>query len=81
MVVAPDADDERSDWTPEELEAGLERTIDVAHRGTSVMFTGTEFLVQFAVPNFYFHLTAAYAILRSQGVQVTKGDFLGFSFG
>jgi uncharacterized protein len=39
--------------------------------------SGTEFLVQHAVPNFYFHLTTAYAILRHNGVEVGKKDYLG----
>lgn len=65
----------------EDLEAGLERTIAIAHRGQSVEFTGAEFLAQFALPNFYFHLTTAYGLLRLQGVPLTKGDFMGFSFG
>lgn len=38
---------------------------------------GHEFVLQHAIPNFYFHLTTAYAILRSQGVDVGKKDFLG----
>ena len=39
--------------------------------------TGADYLVQHAVPNFYFHLTTAYAILRHNGVSVGKRDFLG----
>jgi uncharacterized protein len=39
--------------------------------------TGADYLVQHAVPNFYFHLTTAYAILRHNGVNVGKRDFLG----
>ena len=61
----------------EATEAGLARTIEVAHRGVSTRYTGSQFLQQFAVPSFFFHLTAAYAILRHKGVPVTKGDFLG----
>ena len=57
--------------------AGLERTIEVAHRGASTRYSGSQFLQQFAVPSFFFHFTAAYAILRHKGVPVTKGDFLG----
>jgi len=38
--------------------------------------TGTEYLVQFALPNFYFHLTTAYAILRHNGVPLGKADFI-----
>lgn len=38
---------------------------------------GKDYLVQHAIPNFYFHVTAAYAILRSNGVDLGKGDYLG----
>ena len=39
--------------------------------------SGEEFLTQHAVPNMYFHVTTAYAILRHNGVEVGKKDFLG----
>ncbi len=39
--------------------------------------TGADFFVEHALPNFYFHLTTAYAILRHAGVKVGKRDFLG----
>jgi hypothetical protein len=39
--------------------------------------TGADYLLQHAVPNFFFHLTTAYAILRHNGVSVGKRDFLG----
>lgn len=38
---------------------------------------GDEYLVQFALPNFYFHVTTAYSILRHEGVQLGKTDYLG----
>ena len=62
---------------PRELQAGLDRQIEVQHRGGSKRFTGRQFLLEFAIPNFYFHLTTAYCILRHAGVELTKGDFLG----
>ena len=40
-------------------------------------FTGANFLLSFSQPNFYFHATTAYAILRAQGVALGKRDFLG----
>lgn len=40
-------------------------------------FTGSDYVQTFALPNFYFHLTAAYAILRMKGVQIGKMDYLG----
>ena len=39
--------------------------------------SGQDYLLNFALPNFYFHLTAAYAILRQHGVPLEKEDYLG----
>ena len=39
--------------------------------------SGQDYLLKFALPNFYFHLTAAYAILRQAGVPLHKEDYLG----
>jgi len=39
--------------------------------------TGYEFAIQHAIPNFYFHMTTAYSILRHNGVEVGKKDYLG----
>lgn len=39
--------------------------------------TGTEYVIQHAVPNLYFHITTAYAILRHNGVEIGKKDYLG----
>jgi hypothetical protein len=39
--------------------------------------TGADYFTQHAMPNFYFHLTTAYAILRHNGVSIGKRDFLG----
>lgn len=44
--------------------------------GSGYRFTGDEYLAGFALPNFYFHVTSAYAILRNQGVSLGKPDFL-----
>lgn len=43
-----------------------------------VALKAPEFLLQYALPNFFFHVTTAYAILRGQGVAVGKEDFDGF---
>jgi uncharacterized protein len=40
-------------------------------------FNGQTYLIQFALPNFYFHTTMAYAILRHNGVEIGKRDFMG----
>ena len=54
-----------------------ERKITRKIRGADRIFSGADYLYQFALPNFYFHLTTAYAILRHNGVELGKADFLG----
>ena len=44
--------------------------------GNTMTFTGLDYLLMFAMPNFYFHVTTTYAILRHNGVELGKGDFL-----
>jgi len=46
-------------------------------RGQPRTFTGANYLQQFVVPNLYFHVTTAYDILRHNGVELAKMDFLG----
>jgi uncharacterized protein len=46
-------------------------------RGQPKVFTGANYLQQFVVPNLYFHVTTAYDILRHNGVEIGKLDFLG----
>ncbi|MEO7158889.1 MAG: DUF1993 domain-containing protein [Vicinamibacterales bacterium] len=44
--------------------------------GMGYRFVGREYLTGFALPNFFFHVTTAYALLRAQGVALGKPDFL-----
>jgi len=53
------------------------RNIQLTAGGNELKFTGQDYLLQFVVPNFYFHITTTYAILRHNGVDVGKIDFLG----
>ena len=46
-------------------------------RGVPKTFVGVDYLLKYALPNFYFHVTTTYAILRHNGVEVGKGDFVG----
>jgi hypothetical protein len=62
---------------PAALEAALERTIELPIRGGTKSYRGDRFLLEFALPNFFFHMTLAYAILRKEGVPLEKGDFMG----
>jgi hypothetical protein len=43
-------------------------------RGKETRFNGLQYLLGFAYPNFYFHVTTAYAILRANGVDIGKDD-------
>ena len=45
--------------------------------GGSVDFTGQSYVLGFVLPNFYFHITTAYALLRMRGVPIGKMDYLG----
>ncbi len=60
------------------LEAGAEREI-VFPIGPSIKakMVGRDYLVHFVLPNYYFHLTTAYDLLRYAGVEIGKRDFLG----
>jgi uncharacterized protein len=53
------------------------RMIVFPMRGKPHEMRGDAYLTTFALPNFYFHLTAAYAILRANGVDLGKGDYMG----
>ena len=59
------------------FEAGVTREVTFP-RGPSATVTmqGEVYLTRFAVPNFYFHAATAYAILRKNGIQIGKQDFL-----
>ena len=46
-------------------------------RRTSSSFPAADYLLHFAMPNFYFHLTTAYDILRASGVEIGKRNFMG----
>jgi hypothetical protein len=62
---------------PEQIDGSEERTITLQLRGNAVTFQGMPYLLTFALPNFYFHVTTAYDILRHNGVELGKMDFLG----
>lgn len=54
------------------------RPIVLKLRAGEMTFTAEDFLLGFAQPNFYFHVTTAYDILRHNGVELGKRDFLGW---
>ena len=59
------------------LEGAETRDIKVPAGERTLEFKGLEFLGQYAIPNVFFHVTTAYAILRHNGVDIGKRDFLG----
>ncbi len=62
---------------PAQIDGSEDRDITIPIRGETHTFKGQPYLVHFALPNFYFHVTTAYAILRHCGVGIGKRDFLG----
>lgn len=52
------------------------RSITLKMRGNDVTMPGEAFVYTYAMPQFYFHLTTAYNILRHNGIEVGKGDFM-----
>jgi uncharacterized protein len=60
-----------------EIDGQEGRTITLNIGGQSMSFQGQPYLLNFALPNFFFHLTTAYLILRHNGVQIGKRDFIG----
>jgi hypothetical protein len=61
----------------EEVDALQGKDVTFKLRDFAIPFTAENFLLSFSLPNFYFHSTTAYDILRSKGVPVGKRDFLG----
>ncbi len=59
------------------FEGAESRAITFPIAGKPFAMDGADYLSHFALPNFYFHLTAAYSILRANGVELGKGDFIG----
>ena len=62
---------------PEQLDGSEDKTIVLPMHDKTVTFTGASYLHDFVLPNVYFHVTTVYAILRHNGVEIGKKDFLG----
>ncbi|QWT19993.1 DUF1993 domain-containing protein [Bacillus sp. NP157] len=63
----------------EAIEAGATRSITRKFGASERTFSANEYLMIFALPNFYFHVTTAYDILRHNGVGLGKLDYLGLA--
>lgn len=64
-------------FKPAQIDGSEEREISLKMRDTTRIFKGQPYLLQFVMPNFFFHATTAYAILRHNGVELGKRDFMG----
>lgn len=62
---------------PEQLAGSETKDIVLMLRDSKLEFKGQQYLLTWAHPNFYFHVTTAYDILRHNGVEIGKRDFLG----
>jgi hypothetical protein len=63
--------------TAAEVDGSEEREITLQIAGKPMTFAGHYYLLYFALPNFFFHVTTAYDILRHNGVELGKRDFMG----
>ncbi|HTE40287.1 MAG TPA: DUF1993 domain-containing protein [Steroidobacteraceae bacterium] len=62
---------------PEQFNGAETREVVLKFPQLTLTFNGQDYLTKFALPNFYFHATMAYALLRKNGVVLGKPDFLG----
>lgn len=62
---------------PSEVDDAADREVQIGlGKSGTITTTGRGYVFGYAIPNFYFHLTTAYAILRSKGISVGKSDYL-----
>jgi hypothetical protein len=66
-------------FEPAAIDGSEDRAITLTAGSRELRFAGQQYLVSFVLPNFYFHATAAYALLRHCGLPIGKRDFLGAS--
>lgn len=64
-------------FSPEEFVGSDDRTVTIKIGGQDTELTGETYLLNRGLPNFYFHVTTAYDILRHKGVPIGKKDYLG----
>jgi hypothetical protein len=61
---------------PDVMEQAADREVTIKAGPRELKFTGREYLLHFALPNFYFHCATAYGILRHNGLEIGKRDFM-----
>lgn len=64
-------------FSPEQIDGTEDKTIVTKRGDKETHYTGMQFLLGHAMPNVYFHVTTAYNILRHNGVEIGKRDYLG----
>ncbi|QKE63364.1 DUF1993 family protein [Aquipseudomonas campi] len=64
-------------FSPAQIDGSEGREVVLKFPGAEMKFTGQDYLQHFVLPNFYFHVTTAYAILRHNGLAIGKMDYLG----
>lgn len=62
---------------PEQINGSEAKEIQFSIKERNFEFVGEQYLLTWIIPNFYFHVTTAYDILRHHGVEIGKADFLG----
>lgn len=64
-------------FRPDQIDGSEARDVVIRISGNPVSMKGQQYLIHFALPNFFFHATTTYAILRQAGVELGKRDFVG----
>ncbi len=64
-------------FTPADYTDAPERSVLLKLRSGELTFPAQVYLSSYAIPNFYFHMTTAYALLRHNGIELGKADFIG----
>lgn len=77
QALVTDARNELQALTPEAVNALLGRDVTFKLGERALPFTAEGFLMSFSLPNFFFHATTAYDILRQKGAPLGKRDFMG----
>ena len=65
--------------TPDQIDGSETREIAIKVAGRPVQFQGLPYLLQFVLPNLYFHSASAFGILRHNGVEIGKRDYIGIT--
>lgn len=64
-------------FKPEQIDGSEEKEVNIKRGETTVTYKGQEYILNRVLPNFFFHITTAYDMLRHNGVELGKKDYLG----